>query len=580
MRAKKIGLLLLWTMGVSLAQAQFPDAAPVTHPAGVPVQAIVLAAPTRVVTLDGRSQFWIDATGKSSVEQVEAAGDTLPWELRQRNARYRINDKALWIRFDAVVPDDNRWYLELRSSSIDRVQLFYRHPDGRWLTQEAGQTRPVSSWPLPGRLPTFELAPGSRQPIRYYLRAEQSRFDFSSSLVLHNQAALLTSQLSEQFMLGAFFGLAALIGFLAFANAVVHRDRSFAVYTVYVVTLAFGQLAYLGLGAQHVWTDWLRWNQIATLVLAGATTAAALWFVRTITEPARFSRVLDFSVLALIAAVLGAVAVDLLVASQRSLAVLLIFTAVGLMAALLLVMVVWSVGDDPYVRLIALGFLPVVVMAMFPVARGLNLMAASGLTRYGLSVGAAVQILILFYVLSVRGSRRREADVRSAALSRTDALTGLAHHRSLQQRLETTLTRCLKQKHACAVLAIRLANYDALVSEYGRDVAEKALVVTASLLRSTITDIDLAARVGNQEFTLLLEGPTTPEAATSCAQKVIARGLQQSAALPATASLKFNVAVAMLPDKGFDADGCIAWLRDAVNAIRPDARRAIRLVNF
>ena len=511
---------------------------------------------------------------------MAAAGDALSWEPRQRNARYRINDKALWIRFDAVVPDDNRWYLELGSSSIHRVQLFYRHPDGRWLTQEAGQARPVSSWPLPGRLPTFELASGSPQPIRYYLRAEQSRFDFSSSLVIHNQAALLTSQLSEQFMFGAFFGLAALIGLLAFVNAVVHRDRSFAVYTVYVVTLAFGQMAYLGLGAQHVWTDWLRWNQIATFVLAGATTAAALWFVRTMTEPARFSHVLDFSVLALIAAVLGAVAVDLLVASQRSLAVLLVFTAAGLMAALLVVVVVWSVGVDPYVRLMALAFLPVVVMAMFPVARGLNLVTTTGLTRYGLSVGAAVQILILFYVLSLRGSRRREADVRSAALSRTDALTGLAHHRSLQQRLESTLTRCLKQKHACALLAIRLENYDALVSEYGRDVAERALVVTASLLRSTITDIDLAARVGNQEFTLLLEGPTTPEAATSCAQHVIARGLQQSAALPATASLKFNVAIAMLPDKGFDADGCIAWLRDAVNASRPDARRAIRLVNF
>ena len=580
MKAKKIGTLLLWVMSVTLAQAQLPNAVSLSTPAVPPVEAIVLGAPTRVVTLDGRSQFWVDSRGKSSVEQVEAAGDALPWELRQRNARHRISDKALWFRFDAVVPDDSRWYLELGSSNIEKVQLFYRQPDGRWRTQEAGQARPVSSWPLPGRLPTFELAQGRQQPVRYYLRAELSRFDFASPLVIHSQAALLTSRQAEQFLLGAFFGLAALIGLLAFANAVVHRDRSFAVYTVYVVTLAFGQVAYLGLGAQHVWTDWLRWNQMSTFVLGGATTAAALWFVRTITEPARFSHVLDFSVLALIAAVLGAVAVDTLVASQRSLALLLVFIAVGLVAALLLVLVVWSVGDDPYVRLMALGFLPMVVMAMFPVARGLNLMAASGLTRYGLSVGAAVQILILFYVLSLRGSRRREADVRSAALSRTDALTGLAHHRSLQHRLESTLARCLKQEHACALLAVRLANYDALVSEYGRDVAEKALVVTASLLRSTITDIDLAARVGNHEFTLLLEGPTTPEAATSCAQQVIARGLQQSAALPATVSLKFNVAVAMLPDKGFDAEGCVAWLRDAVNAIRPDARRAIRPVNF
>ena len=55
-------------------------------------------------------------------------------------------------------------------------------------------------------------------------------------------------------------------------------------------------------------------------------------------------------------------------------------------------------------------------MALFPIARGMNLIPISALTRYGLSIGAALEMPILFYALSLRGSRRREAQVRAAAL--------------------------------------------------------------------------------------------------------------------------------------------------------------------
>ena len=80
-----------------------------------------------------------------------------------------------------------------------------------------------------------------------------------------------------------------------------------------------------------------------------------------------------------------------------------------------LIILVWTQGDDPHIRLIALGFLPVLVMAIFPIAKGMNLIPISFLTRYGLSIGAALEMPILFYALSLRGSRRREAQVRAAA---------------------------------------------------------------------------------------------------------------------------------------------------------------------
>lgn len=105
-------------------------------------------------------------------------------------------------------------------------------------------------------------------------------------------------------------------------------------------------------------------------------------------------------------------------------------------------------------------------------------------------------------------------------------------------------------------------------------------MIAASLLRRAITDVDLAARVGENEFALLLEGPTTTENAISRAQQLVASGLRASQALPPGTTLKFHITVALLPDRDLDPSGTVKWLVDSVNAMRPDARKLIRPLNF
>lgn len=558
---------LAWLFGWAAAVAQ-------------PLPPLQLAPGQPRVSLDGASRWWIDEGANQTVDMVEAAGESLPWKVRDPGQQYRIDGKALWFQFDAIVPGGQPWYLQLASSGLDRAQLFYRNTTGKWVMQEAGDTKAVSQWPLPGRVPTFELAEAPGQVVRYWLRVEHARVDYAAPMAIYSQSALLAARESEQFLLGAYFGLAALIAIVAALNALAYRDRNFAAYAIYVAALSAGQVAYLGVGAQHVWNDLLKWNEVATFVLPGLSTAAALWFVQVVTEPARFSRWLNIAVWSMIIVVLLAVILDQIVTTRQTFGLLMALTALGMVMVILLVGLVWRKGDDPHIRLIALGFLPVLVMAAFPVARGLNLIPNSVFTRYGLSIGAALEMPILFYALSLRGSRRREAQVRTAALSTSDALTGLADTGTLKRRLESALAHARSQHHACALLTIKLANHGAIAAEYGSEIAERALVVTASVLRYAITDIDMAARVGTHQFAVLLEGPTTTENAVARAQQIVARGLQQSDAMPPTAVLRYQVAVAMLPDQDYDAGAALKWVLEAVNGLRPEARRAIRALNF
>ncbi len=566
---------LLWLACCFAAPAQGAAASPAAVPASPPV---VLDTAPRIVPLAGLSRFWVDPRGDQTIDDLEVAGDAMPWQLTQPEQRWRLDGQALWIQFDAAARE-GRWYLEIASSGVDRVQLYYRGAGGAWVTYQTGDIVPVHAWPLPGRVPTFALAGDPERSVRYWVRIEQDRVDYSAPLLLVDEATLLEQREREQFLLGAYFGLAIMIALAALGNGLVYRDKCFLGYALYVLLLGLGQLARLGIPGQHLWPDALLWNQMSTAVLGGLAAAAALWFVKLVAEPARFSRALDLAVWALIAALLGAVGVDAVVASRGSLGLVLSLTVVAIAALAGLIGRAWA-GGDKDIRLIALGFLPLLVLALFPIARGMNLIPHGTLTRYGIFFGAMLEMPILYYALSVRNNRRREGELRAAALSYTDALTGLAPRGGMVQRLQTVLLRARSQKQNCALLAVRIANAAAIRQEWGAGVVEKALVVAASQMRRAATDIDLAARVGESEFALLIESPTSAAAATSRAQQLVADGLRQVAALPAGLTLKFHVAVALLPHAELDADASLHWVVDAVLQMPADARKQIRSLNF
>lgn len=566
-----LGALLLWFAswwgGAGTAVAQ--EAA-----VYYPPPPIALGAPAGVA-LNGRSIYWFDDGASVSPEQVLARADELPWRLRRRDNQTGVHGGALWILFDATTPAGDPWYLEVAASINDRVELFYRGADGKLVRQEAGTNLPVSHWSVPGRLPTFRLAPNSAQPVRYLLRIEDERADFLAPLMLMHEDLLREHREREQFVFGAYFGLMGLVAIAALANGLIFRDRAFLLFALYIVLFGTGQLARIGLGAQHVWRDWQVWNERLLALWPGAATAAVLWLVKIVTDPARLSRALDLAVWALIAALLAATALHVAIDTRISLTLVLSLTGLSLVAILSMVVWGWLSGHERHLALVAIAFVPAVVMALFPLARGLGLAPTNIVTRFGLFFGTLLELPLLYYALNSRLMLRREAELRASALSRTDPLTGLPHRRALVERLDTSLAQARAQKQHCALLGVRITNLEAIAEEFGREAADKALVVAASQLRRITVGYDMAARVGERDFAVLLEAPVTREIATSRAQQVVASGLRQIEALPA-ATLRFHVTVGTLPRTQFDGAASLQWVLDALDLITPDTRKAIR----
>ncbi|MBE7940295.1 MULTISPECIES: 7TM diverse intracellular signaling domain-containing protein [Ramlibacter] len=571
-------LAILWVLLMlpAFARAQAPAA---SAAAAAPAPLLVLSATQPLVPLESRSRYWLDESGMRTPEEVDRERDRLPWQVRGPGMQHDIDAKALWIEFEAQRADASRWFLEIKSSGLDRAQFFWRQRDGRWVSEEAGDTRPVSAWPIPGRFPTFELAGETGVPVHYYVRIELARVNFASPLALYDERELLGEREAEQFLLGGYFSLALLITLVSLALAVADRDRNFAAYATYVLAMGLAQAAYLGVGTQHLWPNMLKWNEMAPFVLPGVAAAAGLWFAKVVTEPARYSRALDLAVWSLIAGVLAAVGLDAWINTRASFELVMVLSLVAIVVVFVLIALVWRQGEDPLIRLVALGFLPVLLTALLPLARGLNLIPTSAWTRYGLTAGAALEMPILFYALMRRGAARREAQTRASALPGSDTLTGLATRATLLQRLQAAQNRAVSLRQRIALLGVRIANLDAIVAEHGRDTGERALVVAASLLRAAGQDIDLAARLGEHDLALMIDGPVTAEIATSRAQQLVASGLRPSASLPPDVTLRFRVTVALLPEGERDAASALAWVQEALDAPRTDARKMIRALN-
>ncbi len=512
--------------------------------------AIALGSGPTTVSLAGQAEYWIDDSGTLTQDEVTARAASLPWRPVAIGARYPIHQKTLWIRFTAatIAPDSDPWFMVLPYSGLDRALLYHRKRDGGWHVQEAGDARPVAEWPLPGRLPTFALADDGRsEPIGYLLRLEHARIGLSVTPRLYARPALSVARDLEQSLQGAYFGLVVAIGLVALALAVAWRDRLFALLALYFGAMGAAQMAHLGLGAQYVWHDWPAFNRISTVVFAPLAAAASLWLMRAITAPRRSSRWLDVAVRTVLWALPASVLLDtaLQLPATREMMGWLMLGAVALIGAMLVA--AWRRGDDPHLPLVALAWLPMLLVVIAPLLSLLELLPASPLTRYGTSMASLLQMPMLLYALSLRSSSQRETLARQQAMATTDPLTGLALEHVLLLRLDATLKRAWKEGLPFALVAVRVTNLQQIVAAGGQRAGERALVFTASGLRHHAREQDAVARVGGQDFALLMEAPVTPAQAEATLNHLRHALAHHAERLPAEQRPQVAIAHAALP---------------------------------
>ena len=104
-------------------------------------------------------------------------------------------------------------------------------------------------------------------------------------------------------------------------------------------------------------------------------------------------------------------------------------------------------------------------------------------------------------------TRQKDLEDRLRYMALHDPLTGLPNRAYFFDVLERELARGEREgRHQCAILFIDLDGFKEVNDSAGHDVGDAVLVETAARLRRCLRATDTAARIGGDEFTVLLVG--------------------------------------------------------------------------
>jgi diguanylate cyclase (GGDEF)-like protein len=108
----------------------------------------------------------------------------------------------------------------------------------------------------------------------------------------------------------------------------------------------------------------------------------------------------------------------------------------------------------------------------------------------------------------VRGLASRNARLvaRLTHESRVDPLTGLLNRRALEERFAVELARAKRDQRPLSVVAVDIDHFKRINDEHGHQAGDRALVWVAAMLNEHTRGADIVARVGGEEFVIVLPG--------------------------------------------------------------------------
>ena len=137
------------------------------------------------------------------------------------------------------------------------------------------------------------------------------------------------------------------------------------------------------------------------------------------------------------------------------------------------------------------------------------------------SIGFELEAKPMLFMSSRDITQRKRVQEQIQHQAHYDALTGIPNRSLFYDRLTQALGLARRERYELALLFLDLDKFKAVNDDFGHDAGDEVLRAAAARIRQILRDSDTVARVGGDEFTVLLPRIAGREDATEVAEKIV-----------------------------------------------------------
>jgi diguanylate cyclase (GGDEF)-like protein/PAS domain S-box-containing protein len=178
------------------------------------------------------------------------------------------------------------------------------------------------------------------------------------------------------------------------------------------------------------------------------------------------------------------------------------------------------------------------------------------------------------HVIAVRDLKaRKAAEQHIHFLAHHDALTGLPNRGFFSARADQELAALLPGK-SLGILCLDLDRFKEINDIFGHAAGDQALQTFAASIGALLNDQQMMARIGGDEFAILMPGISGPAAAGQLAESILER-LRSATEMPEV-PIAASIGIALSPDDAADRQSLLSHADVALYQAKQDGRNTYR----
>jgi diguanylate cyclase (GGDEF)-like protein/PAS domain S-box-containing protein len=158
-----------------------------------------------------------------------------------------------------------------------------------------------------------------------------------------------------------------------------------------------------------------------------------------------------------------------------------------------------------------------------------------------------------------------------------DALTGLPNRRLFRDRLTVALAHARRMKHPLAVMFLDLDRFKVVNDTLGHSVGDELLKTVGARLQASMREEDSIARMGGDEFTILLADLKSTDDSAKIAQKVLDTVAQPLRVDGTELFVTTSIGIALFPSDGDTAEALLANADHAMYRAKDSGRNSYQM---